>query len=198
MKNYIFCFVTFLTCIFGSGDARADVIVNFTEVGGDVVSSAEGSIDVVGLDFSGGGIPIGAQVDPDNILAVVGPSESNTQNDAYADPTVFSSNSTAFGNGNAPLTFADVGSGGPFGFITGQQGSLLFLPVDYLSGSAITAESTYNDVDLPGLGIVPGTYVYSVGSNTITLNAVAAIPEPTHASCLSLMLFSLLCHRRKS
>ena len=79
---------------------------------------------------------------------------------------MLSSNSTAFGNGNAPLTFADVGSGGPFGFITGQQGSLLFLPVDYLSGSAITAESTYNDVDLLGLGIVPGTYVYSVGSNT--------------------------------
>ena len=51
MKNYIFCFVTFSTCILGLGDARADVIVNFTEVGGDVVSSAEGSIDVVGLDL---------------------------------------------------------------------------------------------------------------------------------------------------
>lgn len=72
-------------------------------------------------------------------------------------------------------------SGSSFGFIMGGL-PRVFLPTDYVSGSALDSTASYAYKTLLDLELYVGTYYYTLGSNTITLHigeaAPAAVPEP--------------------
>jgi hypothetical protein len=60
----------------------------------------------------------------------------------------------------------------------------LIVPIGYVSGSALSDTSTYDNATFNSLGVTPGTYVWTWGSganaDSFTLNIGAAVvPEPS-------------------
>ena len=167
-------------CIAGSADA--DIVVNFTQSGGDVISTASGTVDVAWLIFN----PLGvngsgsARVDPSGFSFLVGPSVATPHGVFFASGAALTG-PASFGLGG--LTNADAGSGDRFGLIEFDPSLILALPTDYVSGASIESESIYFGSSLLSLGIEPGTYSWSAGSNTITLNAVV-VPEPSSSALI--------------
>jgi hypothetical protein len=90
--------------------------------------------------------------------------------------------------GDTLASGASATSGMSFGFILGDPTEVnpsfyrVFLPTDYISGSAIASTASYAFKSLLDLELTIGTYNYTLGSDTITLHigeaAPAAVPEP--------------------
>jgi hypothetical protein len=76
----------------------------------------------------------------------------------------------------------------------------LNLPNGYVSGSPLSATSTYTSQTFASLGLTPGTYTWTWGSgptaDSFTVQ-IGAVPEPTSSLlvCLSLV-FAALQRRR--
>jgi PEP-CTERM motif len=164
--------------------SRAGVIINIQQVGGDVVATASGSIDITDLTFIGNrnsaafvwaGFPLGS-------VAVVG-GTTTVSDDVYSGITGPSS----FGSGDG--IFATSGSGDVFGVVANN---VLDLPSGYISGSALSATSTWSGESFSSLGLTPGSYAWTWGTgahaDSFTLNIGAApVPEP---STLTMALFA--------
>jgi hypothetical protein len=92
------------------------------------------------------------------------------------------SGSPSIGNGTE-RSFATSDLGSPFGFTFSSVPYELFLPVGYVPGTTISGSSTYTGQTLATLGIVPGSYSWTLGNtaqDAITLNATA-VPLETDA-----------------
>jgi hypothetical protein len=168
--------------------SRADVIINVQQVGGDVVATGSGSIDTTDLMFIGNtnnaalvwaGFPLGS-------FAVVGGTTTVSEG-VYSGITGPSS----FGSGGQ--FFATSGSGDVFGVVANN---VLDLPSGYLSGSPLSATSTWSGASFSSLGLTPGSYTWTWGTgahaDSFTLNigvavAAAQVPEP---STLAMALFT--------
>ena len=90
---------------------------------------------------------------------------------------------TDFGSGG--FINGDQGSEGPFGIFSLANG--LYLPSDYLSGSALSGNATWSNSTFLSLGVTPGTYVWTWGSgnnaDSFTLNigpVTPSAPAATH------------------
>lgn len=143
------------------------VVFSFSQVGGTVVSTASGSIDLTGMTSLG---PSTAApfVDPNAGTAIAGTSGNITVYGGLNGPALFGADVTSTPNSS---------SGALFGF-SGYDGVLL-LPRNYVSLSAINASSTYNSRTFASMGLAQGSYTYFVGANTITLQIGEPVPEPT-------------------
>ena len=158
-----------------TGPARANLILDIQESGGNVVGTGTGTANLAALTshFSSEGLGL---VDPSGETVVLGPT-SLTSGTAYSGIT----GPASFGTGG--LTLANSGSGGVFGvFLTGNLE--LELPAGYASGDSINSTSTWDSTTFSGLGLTPGTYVYTWGSgdtaDSLTLQiGPAAAPEPS-------------------
>ena len=103
-----------------------------------------------------------------------------------------------------PMSF---GSGGPTnpssgsGDLVGIVGNPsptgspeLYVPTGYISGTALSDMSSWNNKTFMTLGAVPGTYVWMWGSGatadsfTLDIIAPAAVPEPSSLALLTLPL----------
>lgn len=182
------CVLLPLLLTLAASNARGDFVVTMTESGGDVVVSGSGIVDLVSLLFLS--VPSAqARVEPDRLF-IVGPTVS-TPADFYAGTVTGPSN---FGFGTTS-TFASTGSGDLLGLvISPATPGQIIVPNNYISGAAISGSSTYAGQSLNSLGITPGTYVWTIGANTVTLNAT--IPEPSGLVCLGIV-GTLLCYRRR-
>jgi hypothetical protein len=154
-----------------AGQAEAAVTVNVFQSGADVVATASGSLDLTGL-VSRGAFGLSQQIQGSDGYVGLGPSDASL--------TGFSgmTGPAAWGPG---LAFdASSGAGGPFGLNASGFGSpYVFVPVGYISGAAISGMSTWLGQSFASLGLDPGTYVYSSGLDTVTVNIGGAVPEPS-------------------
>ncbi len=84
------------------------------------------------------------------------------------------------GFGSNLMSNASSTAGKSFGFNMGTN--RVFLPTDYVSGGVIDSSATYAFKTVSSLGLIVGDYVYTLGSDTITVHvgqaAPPAVPEP--------------------
>ena len=161
---------------FAAKPANATVIINVTEVGGDLVFTATGSLDLTGASFVSefsiygqGFIPGG-----DNWYVAPGPGGATI---TYA----LTSFDGPFGTSLTFFTPPDSVSGDNF-FIWGESGIIeqVGVPDGYISGSAIASGMVFNNATIAGFTMIPGTYNYTIPNDTITLNiGQTTVPEPT-------------------
>lgn len=181
-------------------NARAEVVVTVTELGGDTFFSAQGTLNLTALSGPGSAVA--------SATAFVNPQDPSFS--LGANPSVLEQIDLYSGITSAPLSFGSgsfrstsLGTGDRFGFSVpvGSDEDLLIVPEGF-TGGVISSTSTFSGQDFASLGIEPGTYVWSWGSGTnadsVTLNAVA-VPEP---SSLALIMTGSLAmgviRRRKS
>lgn len=160
-----------------------DLSVTFREIAGDVTATADGSLDLFGLVSSRVAPFNPSGVAPSNGFFQVG-SEMRVGSDLYF--------TAADGNSSGPLSFgfaieegitnATSGTGDVFGITTMPTLYGVYVPLGYVSGESITSESLYADKSFIDLGLIPGSYSWALGQNTVTLDVVS-VPEPAAVSC---------------
>lgn len=169
--------------------SHAVYTIQLVEVGGDVVATGSGSLNLTAVSGQSTGL-LWAFVIPSAPWLTVGQTVSTTV-DIYQMQNFVSSPSIGTGN----FAGATSGSGGNVGVNAGN----VIVPLGYVSGTALPATtSTWAGASLASLGITPGTYTWSWGTgptaDSIVVNAVAAAPQavPTLGEYAMLGLASLL------
>ena len=162
--------------------SHAAVTIDVVESGANVVATTTGTLNPTGLTFRaisslgnngmvyGSGLSIAH--DGGILTGAAGPLGVYT-----LDTTV------VFSTGN--LIAATSGSGDAVGFDSRNENTTvpdnLYLPNGYVSGTPISSTSTWALTDIATLGLIPGTYVVSWSSDSLTLNIGGAAPPPTYS-----------------
>jgi hypothetical protein len=157
---------------------------NAVPLGSDVVATGSGAIDLIGLSSSGGPGIATALIRPKtgDIVVASGIAAAST---GITGPLSF---------GTGDLTFASSSSGGAVamsgsGDLIGAPG--IGVPDGYMSGSALSDTSTYNNATFSSLGVTPGTYEWTWGTGganqnfTLQIGPAAAVPEPASVLLLA-------------
>ena len=169
-----------MVLVLAAGPANASVVINITQSGGNVDVTATGDLDLTGATFdhqqpySTGIIPGGS-----NWYIALGTTPGM---DWYQLTSV----SLPFGTSGNYFT-SSITSGDAFsiwGFAGGQP--LVGVSTGYTSGTPISADMMLPGQTIAGMTLIPGTYTFTIPSDTITLNiAGSSVPEP---STLAMML----------
>lgn len=181
--------------LLGSGlhasPAHAGYVVTLAELGNDVITMGSGAIDLTGLVFDPGILPIlSSELSPASGVLVTGDVAH-----VYRYVGV-STGPTSFGVGGQ--TLADSGTGDTVGIAAIPLNGLLFVPTGYLSGSALSDTSTYADETLSTLGVTLGTYEWTWGTGAdqnFTLVIGVPVPEPASSLLLGAAIAALLLAR---
>jgi hypothetical protein len=167
--------------------------VTLEQVGSNVVANGSGAINLTGLIFI-------TSVDDNNPgiiagLGIIATGPFATSVDVYqgfTGPTDFGS-----GGGSSPNT-----ASGDFVEISGV-GLQLFVPLNYISGAALSDSMTFNSATFASLGVTPGTYVWTWGTGLENQNFTliiggAGVPDGgSTVSLLGCALLGLAAVRRK-
>ena len=186
--------VTFVLNLSMHGIARGDLVINITQSGADVLFVASGELNMSEASYfatsgSGSGVvnPSGA-----NIRMGVG------SRDRYLVPL----GPTTFGSGTG--TLADINTGDVVGLFGASSGTMseIYVPSGYVSGTSLSATSTYQSSSFASLGLTEGQYIYSWGaganSDSLTVNiGSAAIPEPSSLLLFGFGVMALNSSRRR-
>ncbi len=172
-------------CLGGAGRARAEFIFTFAQVGPNVTVTGMGTIDTAGLNnFGSEAPPLPAQVSPDVGIVAAGPLLLTDMVTTFSGLT----GPANFGPGSA--TVADSSSGNDV-VVAGFAPEIL-LPSGYVSGDPLSDSATFNNTTISGLGLTPGTYIYTLPNDTLEVivpsASVAAVPEPSTLSILAVGL----------
>lgn len=176
--------------------AEASFIINFAQSGPNVVATGSGSINLSAFptefgDLVDSGPPFQGFVEPNSGALAL---SSSFDVDIYSGFIGEFPDLPALGPGGLYVA-ADSGTGPFVSFVSGG----ILVPVNYVSGAAMGPDSaTWNNTTFAGLGLTPGTYLYSWGSgasaDTLTVNIPSAAPEPGSmafiamgGSCLALL-----------
>lgn len=163
-----------LVMVLATGLANAGVVIDITDSGGNVNVTATGSLDLTGATFdheqpySTGIIPGG-----DNWYIALGTTPGM---DWYQLTSV----SLPFGSDTS--FFASSSTSGDAFSIWGEAGimPLVGLPTGYTSGTLISADMVFFGESIAGMSLMPGTYVFTIPNDTITLEiGGSSVPEPS-------------------
>ncbi len=186
MRKHVFYGILALVSLLGLGitqSARANVIATINQVGTSVVGTGSGTVDLAGLTFLGSG-SLAAGVNP----SIAAFNAGSGPFDFYSGV----SGPTSFGIGG-PSFPASSSTGNPVS-IFGQAGELR-LPQGYLTGGPLSGTFTFNNATFAGLGVTPGTYVWTWGTgvhaDSFTLQ-IGPAGVPDAGSTLPLLSFALL------
>ena len=156
--------------------ASGAFVFTISPVGSDVLVNGSGSFNLSGLQIT---VPSAS-----GFRGSIAPffnglfTGSSILVDEYRGSSVPITGPVNFGSSGQTLSTIDfgpaVGIRGPSPF-TGSGGAL-YLPTGYISGTQLVSGSTYANHTLATLGLTPGTYVYTWGSDSVTLRIV---PEPS-------------------
>src|SRR5262245_6611042 len=165
--------------------------VTLAQMGSNVVATGSGAINLTGRTFASGGlVPTGS----------MGPSIADL---TVADGTGLSqytgfSGTSRFGPGTTIIN-ARSNSGDSVSIIGAAccPGPGIFLTAAYVSGTALSNSSTYNNATFASLGVTPGTYTWTWGDGadqrfTLQIGPVPGPTVPDGGSTVSLLGFALL------
>jgi PEP-CTERM motif len=158
--------------------AEASVVIDVSEVGGNVVATGSGSIDLSDLTpfaTAGGTAFMNPGFGNMDIGGASGAYQDITEYNGVSGPTSFGADVATF----ASSSFGDI-----FGVnAKGPNGTGVDVPFNYVSGTALSGSATFDGQTFASLGLTPGTYAYAWGSGptadslTVKIGA-AATPEP--------------------
>jgi hypothetical protein len=168
-----------------SQNASAEVVVTISQVGADVVATGSGSFDTAAL-INDTTIPnVTAFSQSKNPNLDIGSTEDVLRYDDFTN--FIPANQTGYGTDAIPIN-ASSGTGDNFGFgefdlVSPPHPGLIVVPVGYVSGSALSGTSTWDNATFASLGIEAGSYTWTWGNgptaDSFTINAVdSATPEP--------------------
>ena len=159
--------------------AEAAYIVNFVEVGGDVVATGSGSLDLADLTLNSISSASGYVKGSWGIAVSGGPS-------LMKDWTGFSGPSGTFGPGAGFGSSTDSGDLVGIALVYGE----MWVKYSYVSGASLSSSSTWTGATLGSLGLTTGSYTWTWGSgehaDSYTLNIGETVPEPTSLALLGL------------
>jgi hypothetical protein len=156
------------------GSAEASVVIDISEVGGNVVITGSGTVDLTGLSFSSTGGDAGF------VAASLGSVGVGSFSEAGDDLYSGASGPASFGTGGFIIPFGQ--SGDLLGLFSNFFPAEIFVPHGYMSGTFLSGSSTYVGQTFASLGVTPGTYLYTWGSGptadslTVKIGS-ASIPE---------------------
>lgn len=160
---------------------HAAVVIDVIESDGDVIASANGSINTEALTSVAGSVLTngftygsGYYQEYDGVLVLATFTFSSM--DSYIVDTTI-----AFSTG-ASFFDATTNSGSTIGIMSSnvEGNDRLIVPGNYISDTPITASGTWADTTITELGLIPGTYVVTWGSDqtadSLTINIIESIP----------------------
>jgi hypothetical protein len=176
-----------LVLLLPAAESLAGVTVTIEQSGADVVAEATGSIAMPACIST---VPAGSI--PGTMDFATGSNFAYIVGQGAADLCSFNLTTAEPLHSAVFTAFADSNSGGPVG-VDVAGGEVLVVPQNYISGTAITATSTWANQTLVDLELTPGSYVFDFGTDTITFVVgggaeAAAVPIDTP---VALVLFVL-------
>ena len=171
--------------------AEAILLITFTETGGNVELTLNGSLNVTGLTSNFGGFSGSGFIIPNGEFVAINPGAGdNIPTEYYTDALANPSN-LAFGTGNSSGETTSSGSFfavDPLNLLGG--GSSVLFPLDY-NGEQLNSTATYELTDFFTLGLTPGTYTSDFNStlavpDSITIN-VQATPVPLESDAAPIL-----------
>ena len=197
MRLHLKSIVAVFALIVVTGPMAGAADLNFTiqQVGSDVVMTGSGSVNTAGLTQGGTG-SIKGFLNPSDTTFSVGPPTNSTIR-IWSGMT---GNKPSIGPGS--LTLASSGTGDTFSLTTWNGGGL-YLPVNYISGAALSGQSTFAGTTISALGLTIGNYTWTWGSGANAGSAVmtiGAVPEPsTYAlGAIATGVMAAVARRRKA
>jgi hypothetical protein len=159
------------TVVFGlSGQAEASGVIDISQVGGNVVATGSGTVDLSGLTYNTT-FSQEEGVNPSFGAVIIGPGGDIDVYTGISGPASF---------GPGVITYASSGSGDALGVSEGE--AALAVPAGYVSGTSLSGSSTFDSATLASLGLTPGKYVYTWGSgpdaDSLTVD-IGSVPEPS-------------------
>lgn len=170
-----------------AGRAEAAFTFTFEEQGADVVAIGSGSLDLASLSF----------VD-DVVLPDSGVSAEKAIAGVAGDVSVYAgiAGPASFGAGGH---FVASMGGGDAVAVNGSDG-FLGVPLDYVSGSALSSSVEFAGQTFASIGLTPGTYTWTWGSginaDSFRVEIGPAVPEPASALSFGVGLIGLAAMRR--
>ena len=181
-----------LAVLWAAAPAHAAFIVDFNEVGANVVATGAGGIDTADLTLGDAGLlALGEGMAPALAALFVTPgSETNVTQ------WLFSGGPSAFGTGGSSDASAETGDSFVFSPASLSQFQIL-LPGDYVSGAPLANSETWNDATFNSLGLGFGTqFIWAWGSGADADYFEIVVPEPGSIGLLSVGLAGLFRFRR--
>ena len=174
------------TMLIGSGlpasSAPPGYIVTLEQVGGDVVATGGGAIDLAGLTFITSG----------STQSEIAPTFATEATGGAGTVDEYSGVTGPFSFGSGVFTSATTGVGDLVGIqvLNGEPTGFIFVPSGYVSDSALSDTATYTGQTFSSLGVTPGTYEWKWGTGgpnqTFTLEIGTAVPEPSAWAMMAL------------
>jgi hypothetical protein len=182
-----------------SGQLRAGIVIDVSQVGANVVMNGSGSVDLSTLTRVGDGAEF-INVSPAQGSIALGATP-------LGDINIYGSITGPGSFGTGITSTASSGTGDIFGLegpnLSGFGKTVLDLPINYVSGSALSASDTYDNTTIAAMGLAPGTYTWTWGAggeaDSLTIN-ISGVPEPqslTLAATAAGLLSGLAFHRRR-
>ena len=179
--------------------ASAAVVVEALETGGDVTFTVSGTLDITGADAV---FPFPLEnpdtaIDPSNgFFATPAPANHTFVEISLTASTGIGGNNNGFGTGGFQVAASSTGVFGMFD--ANLSGSALVLPVGFTSGDAVSATMLFSGTDFLTMGLTPGTYTYSLPSDSITVQVgPTVVPGPATLPLLGTVLGGLFIVRRR-
>ena len=133
------------------------LIITILEVGGNIVVSGTGSVNLTALTSAGSNAIID-RVDPNDASVTIVEGNGSYVVDQYSGFT----GPTSFGSGTGSLgTNAAINSNN-FGFDTAT--GLIYVPSGYVSGTQLSGGTQYTSESYLSMGVTAGNYVWTWGS----------------------------------
>jgi len=190
MKKKICLSILFVFLSGAASALYADFIFTLSQVGPNVVVNGAGTLNLSALTLDSTG-PLGSGIQPD-IASVTGGSALPAT--SYLGSI---SGPASFGGGSS--TGASFYGGDEVGVEGANQ--LLWVPTDYVSGSFLSNNMTFNNATFASLGFTPGTYTYTWGSgataDSLTVTSTP-VPEGSTTLLLGIGLAGLFAARWRS
>jgi hypothetical protein len=166
--------------------AGAALIINVFESGNNVVATATGSLNLMGLSRGQStGTP---GVIPNIGTLLLGVSGSTNVYIGASGPTSLGPGGfTTVSSFSGILVGVGPSSAGP---------PLIWTDRSYASGLPINSTAQWNNRTINSLGLTPGQYVYTLPADSLTIN-VGEIPEPSSIGLMALGSLAILYRLRK-